>query len=329
MKKSLFLLAPLFFFHCSLFAQTGSITNIQVSPRTDGSGNVDIFYNLTGSAPSYFVSMEVSFDNGSTFAAVSPTFLTGTSGITPGTNLHLIWNGKGSNNNTYSTQSKVKLIVSNSFPCGVPFTDSRDGKIYNTVQIGAQCWLRENLNIGTRINGSSGQTNNSIAEKFCYNDLESNCTIYGGLYQWDEMMQYVTTAGVQGICPTGWHIPTDGEWCTLTQFLEPTVNCGQVGFRGTNVGGKMKSPGTMEDSTGLWYSPNTGATNESGFTAVPAGYRYDNGFFYNIGGNGFWWSSSTDDVDNAWYRALSCNQSSVYRYYFSKYIGSSVRCLRD
>jgi len=90
-----------------------------------------------------------------------------------------------------------------------PFTDARDGKTYNTVLIGTQCWMRENLNIGTRIDGSQNQTDNGTIEKYCYDDLESNCDIYGGLYQWDEAMQYVTTQGVQGICPAGWHLPTD------------------------------------------------------------------------------------------------------------------------
>ena len=79
--------------------------------------------------------------------------------------------------------------------------------------------MAENLNVGTRISGSSNQTNNSIIEKYCYDDLEANCNTYGGLYQWDEAMQYSATEGVKGICPTGWHLPTDAEWTTLADFL--------------------------------------------------------------------------------------------------------------
>ena len=218
--------------------------------------------------------------------------------------------------------------------CGVPCPGtpvvSHGGQTYNTVQIGSQCWFKENLNIGTRINGALEQTNNSIIEKYCYNDLESNCAIYGGLYQWNEMMQYITIAGVQGICPFGWHIPTDAEWCTVTQFLDPTVNCDVWGSIGTNAGGKMKTTGTVESGTGLWNSPNTGATNESGFSSVPAGYRYNDGTFSWVGGQGWLWSSTEYTVTESYYRRTTYSSSKVERSTRNKsYYGTSVRCLKD
>ena len=204
-------------------------------------------------------------------------------------------------------------------PCTGTPTVTYGGQVYNTVQIGTQCWFKENLNIGTRINGGAGQTNNSIMEKYCYNDLESNCNIYGGLYQWNEMMQYVTTEGVQGICPTDWHIPTDAEWSTVTTFLG-----------GTGVaGGKMKSTGTIEAGTGLWYDPNTGATNESGFTAVPPGARNIYGSFNDLGSYGYWWSSTKYDASTSYNRVMYYNLSNVYRNYDYNLNGFSVRCLRD
>ena len=95
--------------------------------------------------------------------------------------------------------------------CG-PFIDARNNKLYQTILIGEQCWMKENLNIGEIINGTQEQTNNSIIEKYCHDNIGTNCDIYGGLYQWDEVMQYLTNEGVQGICPQGWHIPTDAEW---------------------------------------------------------------------------------------------------------------------
>ena len=202
-------------------------------------------------------------------------------------------------------------------------------QLYNTVQIGTQCWFKENLNIGTWIYSPQEQSDNSTIEKYCYGDLESNCNIYGGLYQWNEMMQYITTAGAQGICPSGWHIPTDGDWCTVTQFLDPLVNCATQGYTGANAGGKMKTTGTVEAGTGLWFSPNTGATNESGFSAIPAGMLIGNSTFFNIGPNGNWWSSSEDNTFTAWYWAMYYLYSNVNRNWYNKSTGLSVRCLKD
>ena len=140
-------------------------------------------------------------------------------------------------------------------PCpGVP-TVTYEGQVYNTVMIGEQCWFKENLNVGIRIDASQYESNNNIIEKWCYDDLESNCNIYGGLYWWDEIMNYSSIQGVQGICPPGWHIPTDNDWCILTLFIDPTVDCSTGGESGTDAGGKMKEAGTAH-----WSYPNTGAT---------------------------------------------------------------------
>jgi uncharacterized protein (TIGR02145 family) len=220
------------------------------------------------------------------------------------------------------------------FTCGQPFIDSRDGKSYTTVSIGTQCWFKENLNIGSRINGSGEQANNGIFEKYCYNDQESNCGIYGGLYQWAEMVQYlngatntgswnpVPTGNVPGICPTGWHIPTDAEWTTVTTFLG-----------GESVaGGKMKTTGTTQAGTGSWNAPNTGATNESGFTAVSAGNRYNSipGGFEGTGYSTDYWSSSQYALEyRAYLRHLTYVDGNCFRSYADKVYGYSVRCLRD
>lgn len=201
------------------------------------------------------------------------------------------------------------------FTCGDSLTDTRDGQKYSTVQIGTQCWMAENLNLGTRINGSSGQTNNATLEKYCYNDIEDSCNVYGGLYQWDETMHYVTTEGTQGICPGGWHIPSDGEWTILSDYL------------GGNIvaGGKMKEAGYDH-----WASPNLGATNSSGFTGLPGGYRsYSSGSFYNLGYLGFFWSSTEDGASFAWNRMLYYDIDDVGRGNYYKTYGFSVRCLKD
>ncbi|MFK5894800.1 MAG: FISUMP domain-containing protein [Pseudomonadota bacterium] len=190
-------------------------------------------------------------------------------------------------------------------PC-ISFTYG--GQSYSTVQIGIRCWMAENLNIGTMISGSSNQTDNGTIEKYCYGNNTSNCDIYGGLYQWDEMMQYVTTEGAQGICPTGWHLPTDAEWCTLENYVDAgTVSCSATGWRGTDAGGNLKEAGTSH-----WISPNTGATNSSGFTGLPGGYLDTNGPFYYLTGSAYFWSSS-ESGSEAWMRVLNYDRAQVVR----------------
>jgi uncharacterized protein (TIGR02145 family) len=196
------------------------------------------------------------------------------------------------------------------FTCGDQYTDVRNSQTYNTVLIGTQCWMAENLNIGTRIDGANNQTNNSTTEKYCYNDDDANCDTYGGLYQWDEMMQYVTTEGTQGICPDGWQLPTDTEWTTLTDYLGGSSIAGE----------KMKS-------TYGWYNNGNG-TNTSGFTGLPGGYRGSD-VFYRLGQFGFWCSSSEYSGTSAWHRYLYYNDGQVWRDYGFKTNGFSVRCLKN
>ncbi len=204
-------------------------------------------------------------------------------------------------------------------PCpGAPAV-TYEGQTYNTVQIGDQCWFKENLNVGTMIDGSDNQTNNNLIEKYCYNDDPANCATYGGLYQWDEMMQYTTQQGTPGICPTGWHLPTDAEYTALTDFLG-----------GESIaGGKMKSTGTIEASTGLWFTPNTSATNQSGFTALPGGNRDYNASFGYLGHDAYFWSSTENGTDYTWLRSLFYNSAYVVRGFGSNNHGFSSRCVKD
>ena len=153
--------------------------------------------------------------------------------------------------------------------CGNLLIDIRDERAYNTVQIGTQCWMAENLNIGVRVDAVNDQSDNSIIEKYCYNDIEDSCDVSGGLYQWNVMMQYITTEGVQDICPPtgGWHLPTDTEWCTLENYVDVgTISCSRIGNGGIDAGGNLKETGTNH-----WSSPNMGTTNSSGFNALPGG----------------------------------------------------------
>ncbi|MCX6271686.1 MAG: hypothetical protein NTU44_10790 [Bacteroidetes bacterium] len=207
---------------------------------------------------------------------------------------------------------EVSVNTGSAWSCGSMI--SFGSKDYHTVHIGAQCWMKENMDIGTMINGSTGQTDNGTIEKYCYANDPANCTIYGGLYQWDEMMQYTTSPGVRGICPSGFHIPADVEWQTLVDYL------------GGNpvAGGKMKETGFTH-----WNVPNTGATNESGFTALGAGFRGDDGSFVNWKSFTIFWNSQENSTVDAQTRYLGCWYNSVIQTLRSKLFGLSARCVRN
>jgi uncharacterized protein (TIGR02145 family) len=217
---------------------------------------------------------------------------------------------------------------SSSFTCGDPFTDPRDGKIYNTVQIGDQCWMAENLNIGEMIiAGPPYQTNNGIIEKFCYENDPTNCDQYGGLYQWNEMMQYVIDSATQGICPEGWYLPTDFEWKILEGTVDSQYPVGDpvwdsTGIRGFDAGLNLKS-------TNGWYDGGNG-TDLYGFNALPGGSYLDSyGSFGLIEYWAFFWSSTVGSTYNACLRNLRYDDDGIARESPDKRYGSSVRCLKD
>ena len=123
-------------------------------------------------------------------------------------------------NETYTFQFATNI------PCKGTPTVTYEGQVYNTIQIFNQCWLKVNLNVGTMIPGTEEMTDNGIIEKYCYNNEPDSCTKYGGLYQWNEMMQYVTQQGTQGICPPDWHLPTDEEWKVLEGAVDSQYGIG-------------------------------------------------------------------------------------------------------
>jgi uncharacterized protein (TIGR02145 family) len=183
-----------------------------------------------------------------------------------------------------------------------------EGKTYNTVQIGSQCWLKENLDVGTRIDSNQEQTNNGTMEKYCYDNDLNNCVIYGGLYQWNEMMQYSMVPGTQGICPVGWHLPTQDELELLAAI---------VGFDGN----ALKAIG---QGTG-----NGAGTNTSGFSALLSGICFPSGTFYNLEIDAYLWSSSEYDPNFGWGWQLYYNSSSIVYGNDNKYSGLCVRCIKN
>jgi uncharacterized protein (TIGR02145 family) len=189
------------------------------------------------------------------------------------------------------------------------------GQWYTTIQIGTQCWMAENLNVGTQIPGATGQSNNGVIEKHCYLNTADSCTVFGGLYQWNEMMAYSTVEGAQGICPSGWHIPSASQWNVLSDYLGGS----------SAAGGHIKATGYR-----YWKSPNTGATDSSGFSAYgggtyrPAPYSY----FYLIREGGIYWTSNTNG-SWAWRRDLWYTSTSLDPYTCERFHSFSVRCIKD
>jgi len=215
---------------------------------------------------------------------------------------------------------------------GIPCVDIPrlyyQGQWYKTVKIGSQCWLKQNLNIGTMIPGLFSQTDNDTIEKYCHSDDPVNCELYGGLYQWDEMMIYTTGEGAQGICPEDWHIPTDEEWKQLegevdSQYGYPDPEWDTVDYRGYNVGYRLKS------DTG-WLNNNNG-NDYFGFCALPAGSRFVDGLFYGYEKyTGLWSSTEGENPDNTWYRYMEdIPYFKVARYPRIQTMGRSVRCVLD
>ena len=211
------------------------------------------------------------------------------------------------------------------FTCGVDTITDADDNVYDTIQIGEQCWTVQSMRVGTRIDGSETPSDNGIIEKYCYGDNEDNCTDDhpnepdGALYTWNEAMQYSTTEGAQGICPDGWHIPTHDEFTILERALCTSGTCETdfpfdtttTSFRGTDEGTQLKPNGTSSLEWNL------------------AGYRSTDGSFFDRGSNGVFWSSSESSGSDAWFRSVNSGEAGVNRVAATKAVGLSVRCLKD
>jgi uncharacterized protein (TIGR02145 family) len=194
-----------------------------------------------------------------------------------------------------------------------------DGNVYNTIKIGTQVWLKENLKVTKYNNGDAIATTNPVTAdiaqeesnakyQWAYEGDENNVKVYGRLYT------YHAIADSRKVCPAGWHVPSDKEWQTLATFLG-----------GEDIAGeKLKEKGTSH-----WQS-DMAANNESGFTAVAGGYRNANGTFGGLAENGFWRSSTANGDYFAWYLGMTSGYKSLYRdYNIPKENGLSVRCLKD
>jgi uncharacterized protein (TIGR02145 family) len=186
------------------------------------------------------------------------------------------------------------------------------GNVYKTIQIGSQTWMAENLttkqyNDGTEIPQVSNISKWTALTEGGLSWYENTNTLYGAFYNW-----YAVNSGK--LCPSGWHVPSDEEWGTLVSAVGGT----------TLAGGNLKETGILH-----WLSPNTGATNSSGFTGVPGGYRFYSGTFSNAKRYGYWWTSTESSSSNAYIRGLNYSYSYVDKLSFEKRSGASVRCVKD
>ncbi len=226
--------------------------------------------------------------------------------------------------------------VSNPCP-GVPTVTDYDGNVYHTVQIGGQCWMKENLRTtryadGTEIALAASNTDSSSTVAYRYNpgNHSFNVLTYGYLYNWPAVMNGEASSStlpsnVQGICPMGWHVPSDAEWTQLTNYVS-----GQSEYVCNNYSGYIAK--ALASNTGWAYYTDTCAVgfdlssnNATGFSALPAGRYY--GSYSNI--NAYFWSSTEDNGGNAWRRYLNYGGANMYKDYYYKYNGLSVRCLRN
>ncbi|MCX6245259.1 MAG: hypothetical protein NTU98_11210 [Bacteroidetes bacterium] len=202
-----------------------------------------------------------------------------------------------------SDQALLSFTVQSppAFACDNPFTDIRDGKSYPTVHIGSQCWMAANLDHGNVIASSAMQRDNCAWEKYCYGDNPMNCVSNGGLYQWDELMQFEETEGTQGFCPPAWHVPTENDWNILFSVY---INNGFAGFP-------------------LLYS------GYSGFNALLSGARHINSGWNFQGFATFFWSSTPHGPYKAWAHGMNDIDPSVSYYPSSRANAFSVRCVKD
>ncbi len=306
MKIHLILLSFLFVFS-GLNAQTVTITNVE----QDGQILV-VSYDITGGTGKFEVSLFCSTDDGTTWAGPLKS-VSGDVGknIAAGLTKKITWTVLNDRADLKGDQIRFKVKASK----GEGTVTDVDGNKYETVRIGDQVWMKENLKVKRYNNGdliltslNSNQWASTTEGAFTlYNNSVVNNTSYGKLYNW-----YAVTDS-RRLCPIGWHVPSDADWVKLVDHL----------------GGDLLAGGMLKSTSTLWQVPNENASDESGFSGLPGGNRYFDGNYLNLGGNGYWWSSTEFSYNAAWCRSLGYFYSNFYRDNYFKRNGFSVRCIKD
>ncbi len=263
-------------------------------------------------------------DSETTDSSGTGSYASAISGLTPNTPYYVRAYATNSAGTGYGDE-KSFTTESQSGPDSTGTVTDYDGNVYQTVKIGNQWWMAENLKVTHYRNGNAipnvteAWASLSTGAYCDYDNDVNNVATYGRLYNW------YAVADSRNIAPAGWHVPTDEEWKQLEMYLGMSqAEADATGWRGTDEGGKLKESGTTH-----WFSPNTGATNESGFTALPGGYRDPGGSFASMVYTAYFWSSTEFDSGGARNRSTGYSSSQVNRNYDFKRCGFSVRCVRD
>lgn len=279
----------------------GSVTSDGGSPVTERG----VCWNTTGSPT---VGLSTKTTDGSGIGSFNSSI----TGLTAGTTYKVRAYATNANGTAYGAE--VTFTTATLFTPGGGVTD-KDGNTYQTIIIGTQEWMKENLKVSKYRDGSeiatglnnfdwSTTTEGAFA---IYEDLASNNTTFGKLYNWYALVD------TRGLCPTGWHVPSDAEWTTLENYL----------------GGVSVAGGKMKAVSSLWASPNAGATNECGFSGLPAGIRTTSGSYSALGNQCNFWSTTEATSGDAWSRKLTAENGYSYKYSYFRQPGFSVRCIKN
>ncbi len=314
---------------------TNSVTNITANSAFCG-GNVTAqgTYSVTDRGVCWSTSQNPTIvNNHITCGFGSGSFACNITGLSHNTTYYVRAYATNSAGTSYGTQKSFTTTVA---PCGTSTVTDYDNNTYNTVQIGNQCWMKENLKTthyadGTPISlGSS--TSTSTAYRYYPDNNSLNVSTYGYLYNWKAVMRNSSSSpanpsGVQGICPNGWHVPSDAEWTRLTDYVSSQSEY-VCGSNSSYIAKALaSSTGWSSSSNTCAVGNNPSANNATGFSAVPAG-GYD-GYYYYFGSYADFWSATQYDSNNAFFRPLFYGSADVNRRNGDKYFELSVRCLRD
>lgn len=218
------------------------------------------------------------------------------------------------------------------YSCSSDSPTKNEPKTYETLQIGSNVWMLKNLDVDHYKNGDiipqvqiASEWASLTTGAWCYYEGDSkNNAKYGKLYNW------YAVNDPRGLAPEGFRVATDQDWKSLELSSGfGTDELDKTNWRGAVCGGKMKATGSFESTTGLWHSPNKGATNSTGFSALPGGFRHNLGNYFSIGYYGDWWTTTTANPSAAWYRQINHDLDEVFRGTFIKNYGLSVRCVKN